>query len=633
MCGIAGLINQNGIDPSVLMSMTHLVSHRGPDGFGFAYAENKAHTPLEIIHNENRMPCLSSPVMGFGARRLAIVDLSPHGNMPMESEDGSCCVTYNGEIYNYKEIRIELEEKGYRFRSETDTEVILNAYLEWGEECLGHFNGMWSFGLWDRRVQKLFCARDRFGVKPFYYALAGGCFYFASEIKQILHASGMPRIANQRTVFHFLDRGLIDHSPETFFEDVHQLPGGHWLTLVLSEIPTPVVRRYWEISLEPQKELTEQDAIGEFRSRFETAVKLRLRSDVPVGSCLSGGLDSSAVVCEAQRVAPERHFHTFSACFEEAALDERDFISAVVKATKGTVHWTFPKQEGFWQNIEKVLYHLDEPVASANVFAQWCVMEEARKQGIPVLLGGQGADELLCGYQKYRYFYLWHLLRNGDSRLFQESTQWLRNGTRSSWTLSDASNYFPAPLRRAFSPLERLCHPEFERGLREPQLQLGAGRSLADRQKTDVMYTSLPALLHYEDRNSMAHSIETRLPFLDYKLAEFAISCPPSLKMRDGWSKWVLRQALAGTLPEKVRLRKTKLGFDTPQAAWMRFGMQNGHRDLWDSSVLHMDRFLSPEKLARESKRFLREESGALSASVLFRAMCLEQWARVHGVS
>lgn len=627
------MIRRDGVDPGVLMSMTHLVTHRGPDGFGFAYAGKNVRTPLEIIHGENRMPSLSSAVMGLGARRLAIVDLSPHGNMPMESGDGSCCVTYNGEIYNYKELRIELKQKGYRFRSETDTEVILNAYLEWGEECLGHFNGMWSFGLWDRRLQRLFCARDRFGVKPFYYTLAGGCFYFGSEIKQLLHAANLSRLANPRTVLHFLDRGLIDHSPETFFEDVNQLPGGHLLTLDLAESLTPVVRRYWELPLEPQTDTNEQEAIEEFRSRFETAVRLRLRSDVPVGSCLSGGLDSSAVVCEAQRLAPDRRFHTFSACFEESALDERDFISAVAKATNGMVHWTFPKQEGFWQNIEKVLYHLDEPVASTNVFAQWCVMEEARKHRIPVLLGGQGADELLCGYQKYRYFYLWHLLRNGDSRFVHESAQWFRNGTRSWWTLSDASNYFPAALRRAFSPIERLCAPELEKSLHEPQLMLGAGKSLADRQKTDVMYTSLPALLHYEDRNSMAHSIETRLPFLDYKLAEFAINCPPSLKMRDGWSKWVLRQALAGTLPEKVRLRKTKLGFDTPQAAWMRFGMQNGHRDLWDSSTLQMERFISPQKLAKESQRFLRQESGAMPAGGLFRAMCLELWARVHRVS
>jgi asparagine synthase (glutamine-hydrolysing) len=633
MCGVAGIINPEGFDPYTLMSMTHLVSHRGPDGFGFAYVGRNPQTPVEIIHNENSLPSFLRPVIGLGSRRLAIVDLSPQGNMPMKSSDGACCLTYNGEIYNYRELRVELERKGHRFRAETDTEVILNAYLEWKEDCLGHFNGMWSFALWDQRIQRLFCARDRFGVKPFYYTLFDGCFYFGSEIKQILHASGMPRVANARTVYHFLDRGLIDHSPETFFEDVRQLPGGHCLTLELSASLSPVVQRYWELPLEPLKRRSDMDSIEEFRSRFETAVRLRLRSDVPVGSCLSGGLDSSAVICEAQRVAPDRRFQTFSACFEEPALDERDFISAVVKVTNGAVHWTFPKQEGFWQNIEAFLYHQDEPVPSTNVYAQWCVMEEAKKQGIPVLLGGQGADELLCGYQKYRYFYLWHLFRARDSRFVHESSRWLRNGTRSWWTISDASNYFPPLLRRTFSSIKRLCPSQFEKELREPQLKLGAGKSLADRQKTDVMYTSLPALLHYEDRNSMAHSIETRLPFLDYQLAEFAINCPPDLKMRDGWSKWVLRQAVAGTLPEKVRLRKTKLGFDTPQAAWMRFGMQNGHRDLWDSPVLQMERFLSPEKLARESLRFLQGESGALPAGPLFRAMCLEQWARVHHVS
>ncbi len=633
MCGIAGIVSLGGFDPQTLVAMTELVSYRGPNGFGFAYAATDTNERTEIIHNERRRPQMLRPVVGLGNRRLSILDVSPLGNMPMESDDGAHAITYNGEVYNYKEIRQELEKAGHRFRTKTDTEVILHAYQEWGEDCLTHFNGMWSLALWDRSKQRLFCARDRFGVKPFYYAFSGGRFFFGSEIKQILQASGMRRVAHSSAVFNFLERSLIDYSEETFFEGVDQLPGGHYLVLNIGDRLSLRVQRYWELRIEPNQQKSEEAAVEEFRARFENAVKLRLRSDVPVGACLSGGLDSSAVVCEATRIAPAIEFHSFSACFEDEALDERKYISAILSATHSQGHWAFPQADSFWRTIELMLYHQDEPVGSSNVFAQWCVMAEAKQHGIPVILGGQGGDESLCGYQKYRYFYLWHLLRNRDARLFREAMLWARNGTRSHWTLGDASRYFPAAMRGPFSLTERVCVPEFSRQTTASRPKLGAGGSIAERQKADLVYASLPSLLHYEDRNSMAHSVESRLPFLDYKLVEFAVNCPPSLKLRDGWSKWILRKALEGTLPDSVRLRRTKLGFDTPQARWMRQGLQNGHRDVWQAPGLRMGRFLSAEKLAHESSKFLGAEPHALQAEALFRAICLELWARVHSVS
>ena len=260
-------------------------------------------------------------------------------------------------------------------------------------------------------------------------------------------------------------------------------------------------------------------------------------------------------------------------------------------------------------------------------------MADAKANGIPVLLGGQGGDEVLCGYQKYRYFYLWHLWQEGDPNFVREFVLFSRNGTRSHWGLSDACKYLPAAFRRQFSLIERVATPELRQQRELPSPRLGAGGSLAARQKTDLLYASLPALLHYEDRNSMAHSIESRLPFLDYRLVEFAVNCASSFKLRDGWSKWLLREAMADTLPAKVRLRRTKLGFDTPQGSWMRHGMLNGHRDVWDTPRLRMERFISAPKLTRESHRFLNAEVGALPSGALFRAICLELWARVHNVS
>ena len=636
MCGIAGMVSPDGVDPRVLMAMTHLVSYRGPSGFGFAYAALGRSAALEIIHDENRLPELSArglrPVVGLGNRRLAILDVSRAGNMPMAIEGGDYSITYNGEIYNYREIRSELQSHGYRFNTGTDTEVILRAYQRWGAKCLLRFNGMWSFALLDRRQQILFCSRDRFGVKPFYYSLSSGVFLFASEIKQILQASAMPRVANSDTVYNFLQWGLLDASAATFFEGIQQLPGGHCLTLDLAVPLAPKISRYWELRVQPEQEMSVEEATEEFQARFRHAVKLRLRSDVPVGICLSGGLDSSAIICQANEIAPEIQFQTFSACFDHKAIDERDYIAAVVSAVGAVSHQTFPQGRSFWEKIQSIAFHQDEPIGSSSAFAQWCVMADARDAGTPVVLGGQGGDEILCGYQKYRYFYLWHLLRHRDPKLFRECMNFAR-GTRTYWTAASISRYFPRAFSRPFSLLSRVATDEFRASAHAPASALGAGASLAERQKTDLTYSSIPALLRHEDRNSMAHSVESRLPFLDYQLAEFAVNCAPSLKLRDGWTKWILRKAMTRIMPEKVRLRKTKLGFDTPEADWMRLGLQNGHRQIWDTPRLRMERFLSAPNLARECREFLTGAMGALPAHSLFRAISLELWAQVHSVS
>jgi len=633
MCGIAGIISLDGFNPITLTAMTHMVSYRGPNGFGFAYASLDSDEPVEVIHNQDRPPGLARPLIGLGSRRLAIQDVSPLGNMPMQTENGDYTLVFNGEIYNFVEIREELEKKGHKFRTGGDTEVILHAYQEWQEDCLPRFNGMWSFALFDRPRRKLFCARDRFGVKPFYYTFTNRRFYFGSEIKQVLLASEIPRHANDRTVFTFLEYGLLDFSAETFFDHVLQLPAGHWLSLNISEPLKPTLHRYWELRLTEQPKVSDREAIEEFSARFESAVKLRLRSDVPVGVCLSGGLDSSAIVCKANALAPEIKFQTFSACFEDRAIDEREYIAMVLRSINGVGHEIFPNGKSFWEALETIAYHQDEPVGGPSVFAQWSVMQEAKRNGIPVVLGGQGGDEILCGYQKYRYFYLWHLLRNGNPKFIPETLSWLSHGTRSYWTLDAAVRYLPAPFRGTMSVTKSLCTPSFRNEFQHIKSKLGAADTIADRQKIDLSFTSLPCLLRHEDRNSMAHSVESRLPFLDYRLAEFAVNCSSALKLQDGWSKWILRESQAGTLPEKIRLRRTKLGFDTPQEDWIRMGLQNGHRDLWENPKLHMSRFLDSESLSRECKKFLRGATMSLPAPTLFRAISLELWAKVHGVS
>jgi asparagine synthase (glutamine-hydrolysing) len=633
MCGIAGIVSLEGVDPRALMAMTHAVAHRGPNGFGFAYAGMNPQAPPEILHNENKIPATPRPVVGLGNRRLAILDVTQAGNMPMASEDGRYTITFNGEIYNYKEIREELKSLGHCFRTGTDTEVILGAYREWGEECLSRFNGMWGFALWDRPRQTLFCARDRFGVKPFYYAIHDGIFYFGSEIKQILLASSVPRVANAGVVSSFLEWGLVDHSAETFFKNIYQLPGGHRLNLALSDPLTPRIERYWDLRVEPAPKRPVQQSLDEFRSRFRSAVQLRLRSDVPVGISLSGGLDSSSVICQAKEIAPEAEFQAFSACFNEQALDERDYVSAALHAAHSVGHNVFPQAEPFWKTIETMIYHHDEPILGTSAFAQWCVMKDAQQHGVPVMLGGQGADESLCGYQKYFYFYLMQLARNSDAHFFREAASWLFSGSHSYWTADSVARYLPSLLRSPVSLTGRVATEEFRKDCVHTSADLGASSGVAERQKTDLIRTSIPALLHHEDRNSMAHSVETRLPFLDYELVEFAVNCPVSLKLQGGWSKWMLRNALVGTLPEKIRLRKTKLGFDAPDGAWVRAGLQNGRHELCEAPALRMNRFLNEDRLARECRNFLHRSPTALPPAALFRAISLELWARVYSVS
>lgn len=635
MCGIAGIVAYDGFDPGLLVSMTHLVSHRGPDGYGFAFFESGPGGQSEIIHNEHRLPGLRKPVVGLGHRRLAILDMSSRGSQPMRTNDGTLYITHNGEVYNFLELRQQLKAKGYSFATQTDTEVILHAYREWGVECLARFEGMWSFALLDRLQQRLFCSRDRFGEKPFYYFVGKGCFVFGSEIKQILAFPGVSRMADESAVFNYLEWGSLDYSEATLVAGVRQLPGGHFLVLDLRRPSlVPEIRRYWQLSVQQPRRLSDREACEEFKARLENAIRLRLRSDVPVGACLSGGLDSSSVVCLARKVVPEHPFHTFSSCFSEPSCDERRYSSRVVAATGVTPHQVFPQPGQFWQGFAHLLWHQDEPVGSTNVYAQWCVMECAEREGIPVLLDGQGGDETLCGYQKFYLFYLWHLLREANPRVVPEAALWVKNHTRSLWTWEDARRYLPQ--FSGYSPLTaRVC----PRQVRQHFAGDGRGRqfgpavSIAERQRLDLISTSLPALLHYEDRNGMAHSVETRLPFLDHELAGFLVNCRPSLKLRHGWSKWILRNALVGTLPEEIRLRRTKLGFDTPLAEWLRRGLRDGLMKSLAAPDFQMNRFLIKERVVQELDRFMLGKHGCLNAAALFRVLTLELWGRVHGIN
>jgi asparagine synthase (glutamine-hydrolysing) len=392
MCGIAGILSRTPPDAALMERVCGSLAHRGPDGKGIWTGR-----------------CNDWNVM-LGHRRLSIIDLSDAASQPMASADGSCHIVYNGEIYNYIELREELRGLGFEFRTKSDTEVILAAYRQWGADCLNRFNGMWAFAIHDAKKNILFCARDRFGIKPFYCFRKPGLFVFASEIKALLRHPEAPRVANASRVADFLAFGLVDHSPETFFKDIDRLPPAHYMVIEDGRLS---LQPYWvPPKAEPAPETDSAESASRFLELFSDAVRIRLRSDVPVGTCLSGGLDSSSIVCVANRImfgkdspidrdlVGERQ-KTFTACYGNAEFDERPFVDVVTGQTNASSHRVFPEAAILLKDMDALISHQEEPFGSTSIFAQWCVMRKVKETGVKVLLDGQGGDELLAGYDAY----------------------------------------------------------------------------------------------------------------------------------------------------------------------------------------------------------------------------------------
>lgn len=631
MCGIAGIINFDGRPPlkEAIKEMTNALSHRGPDDEGFYFEEGIA----------------------LGHRRLSIIDLSPASHQPICNEDETIWLTYNGEIYNYQELTSELKNKGHIFKSKTDSEVILHAYEEWNEGCLNKFNGMWAFALWDLRKKQLFCARDRFGIKPFYYHLDTKRFLFASEIKTLLQDKRLERSPNEQIIYDYLAKASIDHSDETFFKGIKQLPAAHYL-IVDAGSKQIRISRFWD--LEPAKHInniSDSEASAGFYELFEDSIRLRLRSDVPLGTCLSGGLDSSSIVCVTNHLLNNsglpnlsvkgKRQKTFSSCFEDKRFDERDFIAEVVKQTGVDAHYVFPKGEELFDEINRLIWHQDEPVNDLSQYSQWCVMKLIRDNGVTVVLDGQGGDELLAGYHLFFNSYFedlaralrWGQLKREADFFFKyhghRYTKWMV-------TMEMLKPFTPEPLLR--------CRKWFlnDRNTQEPLRCLDDDFVATYHHNSDftgkyyghlsehlyrfLVRDRLPSLLRYEDRNSMAFSIEARLPFLDYRLVEFVFSLPNEQKIRNGITKVVLRNAMKGIIPEKVRNRMDKMGFATPQDQWLKTESTFFVNEILNSASFRQRPYFKPDAIREYYNRFRNEATG--DSSFLWRSVNLELWMR-----
>lgn len=530
MCGIAGVYSLNSsFFPSEagVKRMIDVVSHRGPDGEGV------------WVNEDNKLI--------LGHRRLSIIDLSAEASQPMHSVDGRFTIVFNGEIYNYRELRSSLVESGWGFKSHSDTEVLLGLYAQFGKECLSMLDGMFSFAIWDKHEKSLFCARDRFGEKPFYYSFGHGEYFaFSSEIKSIRAYFGNIQL-DKGILQDYLSGSFHFDDIKTAFQGVQALPPSHCLFIRNGEIK---IERYWEIDLSRKLKLENDKAYyRKFHELFMESVNYRLRSDVPVGSSLSGGLDSSTVV-GALAGLEKKEMHTFSARFR-SDKDEGKWIAEVVENTHMLNHEVWPDEDGFVKEIEKITWHHEYPVGSGSVYAQWCVMSLPGKFGVKVLLDGQGADEYLCGYDELKYYAIWNLFHQGYFSDFLRERKLFKENYGRHGRLGVA--YLVDPLLKLF-------------GVRRPVYK--DGFTIKEQLKTYTT-TRLGELLRYADRNSMAYSIEVRLPFLSHKLVEFVFSIPDNLIYREGKTKFILRESMKAELPEKIYNRTDKIGFAPPQKDWV----------------------------------------------------------------
>ena len=649
MCGISAVISLHEKDLSFISAMNQEIAHRGPDDEGFVFFSNdgRAHcfggdaTPDEVFASplaycpKDKINEAFRAKVALGHRRLSILDLSPSGHQPMSAQGGKTWLIFNGEIYNFKEIRDLLSLLGHRFETEGDTEVILKAYEQFGSACLEHFNGMFSFVLYDASKRSVIAARDRFGVKPLYFWISPEeMVVFASEIKQFTRVPGWKAKLHMQSAYDFLAWGVTDHSRHPFFSGVQEVQPGEIVEISLDLPLNPRTTKWY--TLQPKFfEGSSEKAAERYLTLLKDAVRLRLRADVPLGACLSGGLDSSSIVCLTDQLLKENasdlRQKTFSSLTRSPHLSEEHHIATVCQHLSLSPHMITPNLDEMLDTMDALIWHQDLPFASTSIFAQWMLFKTIRQEGVKVVLDGQGADEQLAGYPGFLGNRLFDLLKAVRLRtLYKEACQ-----SQGSWPLlfnKLTPERFKQPLRKVLG--KSCAEPSWlDASLpgfiaKDPFLK-ERKNTVFDQSYLQLTKSNLPMLLRYEDRDSMAHSVESRTPFLDFRLVEFTLGLPSDYKISEGWSKSVLRKAMKGILPESIRLRKDKIGFATDEQLWLKQGQS--HFEGWIKEAIECSfDLIKPEALSHCQKIF----SGELSFSHLpWRMISFGQWAKKYSVS
>jgi asparagine synthase (glutamine-hydrolysing) len=582
LCGIAGIVGMPaGVSADTLAkTWLRVLRHRGPDDFGWLVLSGR-----QIHRGRADCPAIETDALLL-QRRLSILDLSEAGWQPMATPEGRFFITYNGEIYNYLELQKELQALGHTFLSHSDTEVLLHAYIEWGAQALTRLIGMFAFAVLDVRNRSLFLARDCFGIKPLYYTQSPTTFAFASEIKALLELPGVKRRANPQRLFEYLRWGRTDHGGETMYAGIHQLPAAHCIEITLDKPGSGSPVRYWQVNLGKPLDVSERQAATQVRELFLHNVRLHLRSDVPVGTALSGGIDSSAIVGAMRHLAPRAEIHAISYVANDPALSEEHWIDLAGKSAQATVHKVHATPEEMVADLDFLISQQDEPFGSTSIYAQHRVFKRAQEAGIKVMLDGQGADEMLAGYRPFLAARFASLLRQSKweeaSRFLVRSSRQQGAGGMPRVLLQAAHLLCPERFRttgmRLFgkNPLPpwlnghwfqdhgvKVGSPHAESCTKTKQL-------LREQLLESLMESSLPMLLRFEDRNSMAYSIESRVPFLTPAFVDFVLQLPEHcLIAPDGTSKSVFRQAMRGLVPDAILDRRDKIGFATPEQHWL----------------------------------------------------------------
>jgi asparagine synthase (glutamine-hydrolysing) len=628
MCGVFGIIQPASmqIDSTILDAASKVQAHRGPDASGIA-----------VFQVENTRLIL-------GHQRLSIIDLTDAGRQPMTYGSEQGCVVYNGELYNYLELRTELARAGERFSTQSDTEVLLAALHHWGpNRALEKFNWMGAFAWFDKKRARVVLARDAGSEKPLYYCVKGKQLFFASEIKTLLTLTGSKFELDRNVVGQFIFQGLSDASPQTFFRGITQLEASSYVDISLLDIRYQLKPVHYQPPQYPGDPATMplDDFIEEVRRVFVDSVRLRLRSDVPVGVLLSGGVDSSAIAAITHRLeGPKNGPQLLSAISDDPRFDESEHI-AVMEQHLGQVGHkitlrTEPKT--LIQDISKINWFNDAPVTGLSALGHFRLMEHARKVGLTVILSGQGADEILLGYRKFLGFYLQSLVRRGRFlRAMTVLTKFMANRTIvNQFNVGDAKRY--VPLLRTLSNLRYGQESDSDtegawlKGWQPIFVGLGSC-TLAERQLLDIQKYSVPSLCHYEDRMSMAMSREVRLPFLDPRLIDLLIRAPDNFKLRDGWTKYAFRKAMERILPPSICWRKDKQGFSNPQGEWLKHELHEQVIDAFSSdSLLAQKEIIDSKVMLRKYDRYCRQSvtSGMIWYREIFAPLSLELWMREY---
>lgn len=649
MCGILGFISEKGVRASEAAQALQRIRHRGPDDEGLLLGRPPTGEAL-AVRAEDSDPALAGmphwreagdepwPLI-FGHRRLSILDLSTAGHQPMSWDDGRYWITYNGEVYNYVELRRELEQAGDVFRSDSDTEVMLAAYARWGQDCVRRFIGMWAFAIWDRREGTVFLSRDPFGIKPLYWSTAGGVFSFCSEVKALAGLPWISRRADPQAVYDYLAWSKVE-SPagRTLLADVREMPPA---TRALVRLDRPAEfrpERYWDPQIGPATRESFDDAAARLRELFMESIRLHLRSDVPVGAALSGGVDSTSIVCAMRETGgPSLKIHTFSYIADDAKLSEEKWMDMAGAACGAEMHKAQPGAADLARELDELIECQDLPFGSTSIYAQHRVFRLVRQCGIKVTMDGQGPDEMFAGYFPFR--------RDRAVTLFNEGRMmagWRMAGLcgLAPWRVLGqalAPAFVTPMLRRVFG---RDPVPGWMNGswLKKNEVITGYEEAVMPRRgrlrhtlRNSLLVSSIPSLLRFEDRNSMHYSVESRVPFLTTPLAEAALSLPEEYVIApDGTTKHVLRAAFRGLVPEPVLERRDKIGFSTPEAGWLR------SQAAWVRSIIHHPRVnelpvLNGIALKEMSEKLL--DGSAPYNHWLWRAINFARWADMQGVT